>query len=106
MQNVAHKPDEASIPELMARLAELARAVEEAQIEIRRLAPKRHNASTERRLAELYRELDAIADQAARIERRLPLMESQRARLAPTPDAGRGAFFSDHSERDILPIRG
>ena len=68
---LALMPGEAAIADLLARLGTLTRLVNTAEGEIRVLAAMPLTPARERRLAVLYRELDAIADEAARIERRL-----------------------------------
>jgi hypothetical protein len=61
----------AEIDELLARLGTLTRLVNAAEAEIRILAAMPPSQHRERRMAELFRELDVIAVEAAGIERRL-----------------------------------
>ena len=62
---------EPAITDLLARIAELTRLLNTVQGEVRVLAAMPPAPARDRRLADLYREIDAIADEAARIERRL-----------------------------------
>ena len=62
---------EPSVAELLARLGELARLVDSTQGEVRVLAAMPATPRRERRLAQLYREFDVIAEEAARIERHM-----------------------------------
>jgi hypothetical protein len=64
-------PAEPAMPGLVARLGELAQVVSAVSAEIRLLAAQPDAPHRERRLAALRRELDVIAAEAARIERRL-----------------------------------
>jgi hypothetical protein len=57
--------------ELLARLEALTRQVNSAENEIRVLRALPPTPHRERRIAELYRELDAIGAEGAAIERRL-----------------------------------
>ncbi len=68
---VAVVTGEPSVAELLARLGELARLVDSTQGEVRVLAAMPPTPRRERRLAQLYREFDAIAREAACIERRM-----------------------------------
>ena len=61
----------AEVAELLARRGTLTRLVNSAESEIRLLAALPPSQHRERRMAELFRELDAIAVEAAGIERRL-----------------------------------
>jgi hypothetical protein len=61
----------AEIAELLARLGTRTPLVNSAEGEIRILTAMPPSQHRERRLAEIFRELDAIAVEAAGIERRL-----------------------------------
>jgi hypothetical protein len=61
----------AAMAELLARLEVLTRLVNSAENEIRVLRALPTTQHRERRIAELYRELDVIGAEGAAIERRL-----------------------------------